>query len=242
MNRAIKHVLALVALCLTLVGCATGPTANPRDPLEPFNRGVFGFNDAVDRTVLKPVATAYRQVTPQPVRAGVGNFFANLEDVWSAVNSVLQLKAQGTVDNVMRVGVNTIFGLAGVMDLASEMGIERHPEDFGKTLGHWGVGAGPYVVLPFLGNFTLRDAMALPVDFRGDVVSNMDNAANRNILKTVNLIDARASFLNATSVIEAAALDKYSFTRDAYLQLRRNAVYNGNPPDEDEPPVTPPVK
>ncbi len=226
-------------LSLTLVGCATGP--NPRDPLEPYNRAVFGFNDAVDRTVLKPVATAYRNVTPGVVRTGVGNFFSNLEDFWSLANSLLQFKGRAAVDTVVRLSVNTFLGLAGVIDLAEEMGIERHKEDFGQTLGYWGVPGGPYVVLPFLGNFTLRDASALPVDFKGDMVSNLSHQRSRYSLKALNLIDTRSEFLNASSLIEGAALDKYTFTRDAYLQARRNAIYDGNPPDEDAE-AKPPAK
>lgn len=221
-------------LSLTLAGCATCPNANPRDPLEPYNRAVFGFNDAVDRAVLKPVATAYKNVTPGLVRTGVGNFFANLEDFWSLANSVLQLKGRAAADTVVRLGVNSFFGLGGVLNVAEEMGIERHKEDFGKTLGYWGVPGGPYVVLPFLGNFTLRDAAALPVDFKGDVVGNLGHKPTVYSLKTLNLIDARANFLNASTLIEGAALDKYTFTRDAYLQSRRNAIYGGNPPEDGD--------
>ena len=228
-------------LSLTLAGCATGPNANPRDPLEPYNRAVFGFNDAVDRTVLKPVATAYRNVTPGVVRKGVGNFFSNLEDFWSLANSLMQLKGRSAADTAVRLSVNTFLGLAGVIDLAEEMGIERHKEDFGQTLGYWGVPGGPYVVLPLLGNFTLRDASALPVDFKGDMVSNLRHQRSRYSLKALNLVDARAEFLNASSLIEGAALDKYTFTRDAYLQSRHNAIYDGNPPDEDAE-AKPPAK
>ena len=236
-----RIVLFVMALCLTLVGCATGPTANPRDPFEPFNRSIFGFNDAVDRTVLKPVATAYRNVTPGVVRTGVGNFFSNLEDFWSLANSLLQLKGRAAADTAVRLSVNTFLGLAGVIDLAGEMGIDRHKEDFGQTLGYWGVPGGPYLVLPLLGNFTLRDAAALPVDFKGDMVSNLSHKRSRYSLKALNLIDSRAAFLNASSLIEGAALDKYTFTRDAYLQSRRSAIYDGNAPDEDAP-ATPPTK
>lgn len=236
-----RIVLFVMALCLTLVGCATGPTANPRDPFEPFNRSIFGFNDAVDRTVLKPVATAYRNVTPGVVRTGVGNFFSNLEDFWSLANSLLQLKGRAAADTAVRLSVNTFLGLAGVIDLAGEMGIDRHKEDFGQTLGYWGVPGGPYLVLPLLGNFTLRDAAALPVDFKGDMVSNLSHKRSRYSLKALNLIDSRAAFLNASSLIEGAALDKYTFTRDAYLQSRRSAIYDGNAPDEDAP-AKPPAK
>jgi phospholipid-binding lipoprotein MlaA len=231
----------VAAFCLTLAGCATGPNANPRDPLEPYNRAVFGFNDAVDRTVLKPVATAYRDLTPSVVRKGVGNFFSNLEDFWSLANSLLQLKGKAAADTAVRLSVNTFLGLGGLIDLGDEMGIDRHKEDFGKTLGYWGVPGGPYVVLPLLGNFTLRDASALPVDFKGDMVSNLSHTQTRYSLKALNLIDSRAAFLNASSLIDGAALDKYTFTRDAYLQARRNAIYDGNPPDEDAP-AKPPAK
>ena len=217
---------------LTLAGCATAPNPNPRDPLEPYNRAVFGFNDAVDRTVLKPVATAYKTITPGFVRTGFGNFFANLEDFWSLANSLMQFKARAAADTAVRLSVNTFLGFAGVIDLADAMGIERHKEDFGQTLGYWGVPGGPYVVLPFLGNFTLRDASALPVDFKGDMVSNLSHQRSRYSLKALNLVNSRAEFLNASSLIEGAALDKYTFTRDAYLQSRRNAIYDGNPPEE----------
>jgi phospholipid-binding lipoprotein MlaA len=226
-------------LSLTLAGCATGPNADPRDPLEPYNRAVFGFNDAVDRTVLKPVATAYKSVTPSLVRTGVGNFFANLEDFWSLANSIFQLKGRAAADTFIRVGVNSFLGLGGIFDVADEMGIEKHKENFGKTLGYWGVPGGPYVVLPFLGNFTLRDAAALPVDFKGDLVSNLDHTQTKYSLKALNLVDTRANFLNASALIDGAALDKYTFTRDAYLQARRNAIYDGNPPDEDTTPKPP---
>lgn len=155
---------ALLAAALMLSACATGPNANPRDPLEPFNRGVYSFNDAVDRAVVKPVATAYRDVLPSPVRTGVRNFFSNLQDLWSFVNNSLQLKGEGAGNSIVRFGVNTVFGLGGLIDIATEMRIERFTEDFGQTLGHWGVGAGPYLVLPLLGSSTVRDTVALPVD------------------------------------------------------------------------------
>jgi phospholipid-binding lipoprotein MlaA len=167
------------------------------------------------------------------VRTGVGNFFSNLEDFWSLANSVMQLKVRAAADTAMRVSVNTFLGFAGVIDLAGEMGIERHKEDFGQTLGRWGVPGGPYVVLPLLGNFTLRDASALPVDFKGDMVSNLSHQQSRYSLKALNLVNSRAAFLNASALIDGAALDKYTFTRDAYLQARRNAIFDGNPPEED---------
>jgi len=226
--------LAALVLCTVLAGCATGPNANPKDPLEPFNRSMFEFNDALDHAVLKPVATAYKEVTPDLLRRGVGNFFNNIEDIWSFVNNVLQLKGEGAANSFVRVGVNTFIGLGGLVDVASEMQIERHPEDFGQTLGRWGVGAGPYVVLPFFGPSTLRDTVALPVDKTvGDPVTKIDDIPVRNTLWTLRLVDNRAQLLKAGDLLEEVALDKYTFFRDSHLQRRRNAVFDGNPPEEE---------
>lgn len=221
--------LVLALLC----GCASGPLANPQDPLEPLNRSVFKFNDAVDRAVLKPVATTYREVMPSMVREGVYNFFANLEDAWSFVNNLLQFKGNAAAESFMRFNVNTFFGLAGVLDVATEMGLERHPEDFGQTLGHWGVAPGPYVVLPLLGPSSVRDTLALPVDYQGDIVTRVSDVPTRNSLAVLRGVDTRSKYLKAGNVLEEAALDKYTFTRDAYFQRRRNAVYDGNPPDSE---------
>jgi len=231
---------ALLAMLLALTtGCATGPNANPADPLEPFNRGVTQFNDGVDRAVFKPVATAYDTVAPRFVRTGVSNFFNNLGDAWSAVNAVLQLKPQAAVDNFFRFQINTLFGLGGLIDFASEANIERHKEDFGQTLGRWGVPSGPYLVLPILGPSTIRDTAALPVDSWGSAISHINDVPVRNYIYGLRAIDARANLLRTSNVIDQAALDKYSFTRDAYLQLRRNDVYDGNPPEERAPASTP---
>jgi phospholipid-binding lipoprotein MlaA len=225
---------ALLAAALLLTACATGPNANPHDPLEPFNRSVYGFNDAVDRAVIKPVATAYRDALPSPVRTGVSNFFNNLQDLWSFVNNTLQLKAEGAGNSIVRFGVNSVFGLGGLIDIATEMRIERHPEDFGQTLGRWGVGAGPYLVVPFLGSSTLRDTAALPVDLKGNVVSQIDDVPVRNSATVLNLVNRRSELLDASRMLDEVALDPYTFTRDAYLQRRRNQVYDGNPPDDDQ--------
>jgi len=224
---------ALLVAALMLTACASGPNANPRDPLEPFNRSMYGFNDAVDRAVIKPVATAYRDVLPSPVRTGVSNFFNNLQDLWSFVNNTLQLKAEGAGNSIVRFGVNTVFGLGGLIDIASEMRIERHSEDFGQTLGRWGVGAGPYVVLPLLGSSTVRDTAALPVDMKGNVVSQISDVPARNSAVVLNAVDRRSQLLDASLMLEEVALDPYAFTRDAYLQRRRSLIYDGNPPEED---------
>ena len=238
--------LALIGLLMvSVVGCATGPQANARDPLEPFNRGVFAFNDAADRAVFKPAATLYRDLTPALVRAGVTNFFGNLEDVWSFVNSLFQAKGQAAASNLMRVGVNTLIGLGGILDPASEMRIERQREDFGQTLGRWGVPAGPYLVLPLLGPSTLRDTVAMPVDFKGDIVGNLSHVPTRNKFKILDLLDTRTGLLSVSSALDEVALDKYSFTRDAFLQSRANSVYDGNPPEEGadaKPAVQPDIR
>lgn len=219
-----RRCLSIVLLGAALSGCATGPNANPKDPLEPFNRGVSSFNDAVDEALLKPVATVYRDVAPDPVRTGVSNFFGNLRDVWSAVNAALQLRPREATENALRFGVNTVFGLAGVLDIASEMGMERTRLDFGQTLGRWGVPAGPYLVLPIFGPSSVRDAAGLGVEVRGDLAANLDHIPTRNSLIALRLVDARANLLRATSMLEGAALDKYSFTRDFYLQRRQNQI------------------
>lgn len=228
---------ALVITLLLLTGCGTGPTAHPRDPLEPLNRGIFQFNDMVDRAVTKPAATAYREVLPSPVRTGVSNFFNNLQDAWSVVNSTLQFKGEAGANNLMRFAVNTFFGLGGVLDIASEMQIERHTEDFGQTLGHWGVGAGPYVVLPLLGPSNARDTAALPIDAQGSLLSGISDVPTRNSAATLGLLDRRSGFLAASDLLDQVVLDPYTFARDAFLQSRRNAVYDGDPPEDDESAV-----
>jgi phospholipid-binding lipoprotein MlaA len=223
-----------LALGVLLAGCATGPNANPRDPLEPLNRKVMQFNEGVDSVVLKPLATVYRQGVPPLVRTGVSNFFGNLSDAWSLVNSALQFKFQNAAENWMRLSVNTFFGLGGILDIASDMNIERHREDFGQTLGRWGVPAGPFLMLPLFGPSSLRDAVALPVDRRADPLHDVTHAAARNSLYGLRAVDARSNLLRASAVLDEAALDKYSFTRDAYLQRRRAEVFDSGRRSQDD--------
>jgi phospholipid-binding lipoprotein MlaA len=227
-RRAAAAVL-LAAAAAGLGGCATGP--NPRDPFEPFNRKMMTFNEGVDAVALKPAATVYRQALPPMVRTGVSNFFGNLGDVWSSVNSLLQLHVQDAAENFMRFNVNTFFGLGGILDIASELHIERHKEDFGQTLGRWGTPSGPYLVLPLLGSSTVRDALALPIDRKGDPVNYVDSAGEGNSLYVLRAVDIRSNLLRAGSVLDEAALDKYSFTRDAYLQRRRAQIFDAQKPD-----------
>lgn len=229
MSSTPKHLrqaaLALGAT-LMLAGCA-GP--NPRDPYESYNRAVFSFNDKVDTYALKPVATAYRDVTPSFVQTGVGNFFGNLGDAWTAVNNLLQGKGEAGMSDITRFALNSTLGILGLFDIASEAGLQKHKEDFGQTLGTWGVSSGPYLMLPILGPSTVRDTVALPADFAGNIWSYKDPVYLRNIGTGVNLVDTRASLLDATSMLEDAALDRYEFIRDGYLQRRESLIH----PDGD---------
>ena len=229
--------LAALLLCVSaLGGCAGGAPLVAHDPLEPLNRQVFKFNDALDAAIVKPVAIAYRDHTPTPLRQGIGNVFNNLQDSWSVVNNLLQLKTDYAYDSLVRVAINTLLGVGGVVDVASELGIERHTQDFGHTLGVWGVPPGPYLVLPILGPSSMRDALALSVDWQGDPLGQLPNEPVRNAALLLRGLDTRAGLLKATSMLEEAALDRYTFARDAFLQNRRNNIFDGNPPQDDAMP------
>ena len=220
-----------LALALTALQCSA-MAADARDPWEAMNRRIYAFNDVVDTAVVRPVAQVYDRVLPSFARTGVHNFLGNLGDVWSMANSALQLKGQATAETLMRVSVNSVFGMAGVLDIATEMGIEKRKEDFGQTLGYWGVPSGPYVVLPILGPSTLRDGLALPLDFKGDPSQNVRDTGTRSTLTVLRVTDLRASLLKTVDTVKAASLDPYSFVRDAYLQKRENDIYDGNPPSD----------
>ncbi len=213
-----------LAVLLALAGCASGPNADPRDPLEPLNRSIYRFNEGVDKAILKPVATAYVDVAPGPVRAGVGNFFGNLRDAWSALNALLQVRPREAAENTMRFAVNSTLGLAGLLDIASEMGLERTTLDFGLTLGRWGVPDGPYLMLPLLGPSSLRDTAALPVDMQGDALASVGHVPTRNEMTALRVVDKRAGLLRAGEMLQDAALDPYSFVRDSYLQRRSSQI------------------
>lgn len=237
----------LLALAALLTGCATLDTvrAGPGqklDPWENWNRKVFGFNEALDANVLKPVATAYSNVVPSMVREGVQNFFNNFADAWSVVNNLLQGKVELGLQDLIRVGVNTVFGLGGVLDVASEMGIDHHYEDFGQTLGHWGFGAGAYIVWPLFGPSTVRETIALPLDRAVSPSLLINGGEGQGSIIGLQIINTRASLLGAGKVVDDIALDKYSFIRDAYLQRRRSLVYDGDPPPLPEPPEPPEPK
>ncbi len=239
--KSLCAALLLAGMSGMSAGCATSG-GNPADPLEPLNRVVFSFNDAADKAVIKPVARAYRAVLPGIVRTGVSNFFSNLEDIWISVNDVLQGKFQEGIEDLGRVLFNSTFGIAGIFDFASQLGFQKHNEDFGQTLGSWGVGSGAYLVLPILGPSTIRDGFGLLLDTQADLVFKIDGVPVHNSLYGTRAIANRANLLDASSVIEQAALDKYAFVRDAWLQRRRNLVYDGNPPREREDPDDEPTK
>jgi phospholipid-binding lipoprotein MlaA len=211
--------LALVAAGM-ISGCATGPDRKPGDPFEPVNRVVFNFNDGVDRYVAVPVAKGYQKVTPQPLRTAVSNFFSNLGDLTNAANALLQLKFTDATEDIMRFAFNSVFGLGGLLDWATPAGLPKHHQDFGLTLGHWGIPSGPYLVLPLFGPSTVRDSMGLIVDVKFNPLNYMEPAV-RNPLYLLQFVSVRSDLLGATDLLQQAALDKYSFVRDAYTQQRR---------------------
>jgi phospholipid-binding lipoprotein MlaA len=227
-------VCASLLAALALQGCAT--TKNP-DPLESWNRKVFAFNDTLDEKVLRPVASGYRKVTPEPLRIGFTNFVNNIKDVWSTANLFLQGRFTDGTLGVMRVSVNSTFGLLGVIDIATPMQLERPNEDLGQTFGVWGAKPGAYLVWPILGPSTVRDSLGLPADmhFSASVVGG--TAAEKNLLRLWQGVNLRSGLLNAGDLLNDVALDKYAFVRDAYLQRRQNLIYEGDPPSdgEDEP-------
>lgn len=225
MRTNITGVFVSLFMAALLAGCAT--QAN-RDPLEGLNRGIYKFNDVADKAVLKPVAGAYKAVLPSPVRTGVNNFFDNLSTVVTLVNDLLQFKFSKAMDDAGRFVINTTVGLGGLIDVASMDGVPKNNEDFGQTLGHWGVGSGPYLVLPFVGPSSLRDATGFAVDTSlFDPIYQINDVRTRNQLYIVKFVDTRAQYLPASDLLDEAALDPYAFMRDAYLQRRESQVHDG---------------
>jgi phospholipid-binding lipoprotein MlaA len=251
--------LAAWVLVAGLGGCASAPSAtsappdapaastsapgqNPADPWEAFNRQVFAFNEALDENLLKPVAIAYRDAVPQPVRTGIDNVFGNINDLWSAANHLLQGKFESGAEQGFRFLTNTVFGLGGLLDPATEMRLVRRNEDFGQTLGRWGVGPGPYLVLPLFGPRNVRDTVGLLVDRQFDPDKWVDSGDGRWALFTLEVVNVRTNLLEAGRLVDQIAIDRYSFVRDFYLARRRDAVYDGAPPMEtfeDEPDDAP---
>jgi len=224
-------VCMLAGLMLT-TGCASTGSGDPRDPLEPVNRVVYTFNDGLDTVLIKPLATIYEGVVPEFIRTGISNMFSNINDILVALNNLLQGKVTAAGLDVSRVMVNSSVGVLGFFDVASKIGLEKNDEDFGQTLGVWGVGDGPYLVLPLLGPRTLRDAVGTGIYVVADPISQTDPSRDRNQLLGLRLVSDRTNLLGASKVLETAALDPYEFVRDAYLQRRRNLIYDGNPPRE----------
>lgn len=217
------RLVILIGLCLCLsifTGCATNANRVAHDPLEPFNRSVYKFNGAIDTALIQPVTTVYKTVTPRFARKGVRNFFGNLGDAWSTVNSILQFKGKQAGNSFFRVVVNTLFGLGGVIDVATEAQIPKSKQDFGLTLRRWGVPAGAYVVLPFIGPSTVRDTIALPVDMKGNPLGAITHNATRNSLVGLNLVSKRAEIDDAAKLLKQSGMDPYIFVRDAYLKQR----------------------
>ena len=234
-TQKIRRVLG-VALTAAFIGGLTGCAStanNPKDPYEGFNRAMFSVNEGID-VVAKPIAQGYDAAAPLPVKAGIGNFFGNIYDVWTAVNNLLQGKGGDAMSDLGRVLINTTVGIGGVFDVASEMGLEKHAEDFGQTLAVWGVPEGDYLYWPLIGPRTTRDTFGWLVDAAADPVWRVDDVALRNSLVGVHFIDLRASLLPTDKVVEQAAFDKYNYIRDAYLQNRRSAVRDGNPEKEGD--------
>lgn len=232
MFRRLGRPLAALALATLVGGCAT--QAANKDPIEGFNRAMFAFNEGLDTVAIRPAAKGYEAVLPGPVRTGVMNFFGNIADVFIAVNNLLQGKPAEAVNDAARFVFNSTFGILGVFDVATEMGLEKHEEDFGQTFGRWGAGPGAYVVIPVFGPRDVRDTVGLVFDVAADPVGNVGYVPTRNTLLALRLVSDRAALLPADKIIEEAALDKYAYVRDAYLQRRRNLVHDGHPPREPE--------
>lgn len=214
----------LLLIAGVLGGCATGPNANAQDPLEPFNRTMYTFNDAADRAVLKPIAETYKEVTHPFVRTTVSNFFGNLGDIWSSLNAALQLRPVEATTNFMRFAVNTFFGFGGLVDVATPMGLTKTSHDLGQTFGRWGAPMGPYIVLPFAGPSNVRDTASGYVELTSGDATEPSDVATRNTLKVVSIVNKRADLLDASNTLESIALDKYSFLRDVYLNRRAAAT------------------
>lgn len=228
--RALACAVSLPVV-LALSGCAT---AQSPDPLESWNRGVFSFNETVDVHVLKPVAEGYVKVTPQPVRTGVRNFFGNIGDVWSSVNLFLQGRLKEGAASTMRVAVNSILGLGGLIDLATPMRLDRFNEDLGQTLGVWGAPSGAYIVWPLMGPSSVRDSANIASSMTFSATTLIDGAREDNLARLLNVVSTRAAYLSATDLLDSVALDKYAFTRDAYLQRRQSLIDQGRTPAEVE--------
>ncbi len=234
LQKAYK-LLMLTALLALLSGCATTPGEEGRaDPLERYNRAMYSFNEQVDRYLAKPLAEGYQAITPKFVDRGVTNFFGNLDDVTTMINSLLQLKGGDAMSNLGRITINSSLGLFGLVDVASAFGLPKQDEDFGQTLGYWGVPPGPYLVLPFWGPSTVRDSFGLGGDYFTEPYTYVKDQPTQWGLFSLEVVDTHADLLSAGRILEQSTFDPYAFLRDAYLQQRRNLVFDGNPPDMED--------
>ncbi|MGE5794835.1 MAG: VacJ family lipoprotein [Bacteroidota bacterium] len=236
MTITLRTGAALVAVAV-LAGCSTMRSPDPRDPWEGLNRATYEFNDGFDKVLLKPVAEGYRFVLPTPARTAVTNFFANLKDPWIALNQLMQGKPRLAIDDLGRFVWNSTFGLLGLIDVASDMGLPKHNEDFGQTLAVWGADFGPYLVLPILGPSSVRDGVGLIPDAYAYLPWQIPKWADFEhrvtwqwSLTGLDLVQTRANLLDASDLLEEAALDRYAFLRNAYFQRRRHLIYDGDPP------------
>jgi len=233
----------VMGIATVLVGCASIPAGvepSPNDPWEPFNRSVFEFNENLDAYFLKPVVTGYRFVLPEFVRDGIYNFFSNYNDIYTALNNLLQGKPSDAFSDLMRVVVNTTFGLGGFIDMATPGGLEKHKEDWGQTFGVWGVPSGPYVVLPFFGPSSVRDTFGTAADLETDYFFKyIPDVGLRNSVTGLRVVNARNTYYEAGDLLNGAAIDRYSFLRDAYIQRREYQINDGR---EDEEPLMPPYE
>tara|TARA_B100002019_G_C21228222_1_gene578550 strand:- start:391 stop:1101 length:711 start_codon:yes stop_codon:yes gene_type:complete len=225
-----KYPLFLLLLALIIV---PSTYASDDDPLEPMNRAIFEFNEIVDDNVLKPIAKGYKYVTPDPVEVGISNFFSNLGEIGTITNDLLQLKFAQAGRDTMRFFLNSTLGIFGIFDVATPLGLSKNKEDFGQTLGFWGVPDGPYLVLPFLGPSSFRDGPSMMVDYELSPVEQLHHE-ERQVLQTLDIVDTRARLLRATKILDTAAKDKYIFIRESYLQKRESQVNDGNVKEEFE--------
>jgi phospholipid-binding lipoprotein MlaA len=229
--------LGLGVMASLSVGCASSQTGwgtHPQDPFEGANRSISAFNDQLDSRLLKPVATSYKQSVPDIAQTGVRNVFGNLSDIWSTFNLAMQLKPMDTAETGLRATVNTVFGVYGLIDWGTRIGLQRHNADFGQTLGYWGVPSGPYIVLPVLGPSNVRDTAGWLVDREGGLWGDVTPDALRYSGTVLNVVDKRASFLGLDRQLDQVALDKYTFIRDAYIQRRRAATQRDNPKNDGD--------
>lgn len=231
MNTPIARIGLGVLVLVFAAGCAHTPPSDPSDPFESVNRGIYQFNDTLDRYVLRPTAVGYRKVTPDPVERGVGNFFENLAYPVTALNSFFQAKFHNGTTDVARFVVNSTIGIGGLFDVATGLGLEEHDEDFGQTLGYWGLGQGPYLMLPLLGPTTGRDGVGRLADSFANPLSYVDSLAVQFSLRALELLDLRAGLLGFDKSVRDA-FDPYLFVRSAYLERRLSLVHDGNPPRE----------